>query len=465
MNEGNTCYLAAVLHVLAYLRYFTSIRPRKPTKKAPKVIHTEHLRSLVAEVKLRGPPLSLHARMPAMAELRVALDRACKGLELVVTSGGGTFKTAQEDPSEALSEVLDFVRRTACLRDAPRAATLKSHLVISRHFWGIQGLAAEDAEGYLAARRCPCGMPLCSRRRRQESALFPMHLPRTTSGTHSVEGLLAMDSSKRQLYECANEDCTQSKSGGRLQWMMKEYWRLDGAEQDVVLLHAARFLHAGNGGQGSRNDCPVKAALYVDMPVRTADGYASTLRYELRGAILQRGGLNAGHITIMLLVDGRWVLYDDRFKYDLGPADGTLGFVAALERLGWTYSRHCYVLVLKRDGSPDHDGSDSEAEEAEDRDAEGSDEADAEAGGARMPDMVEVDDDDDDESTESESETVSGSDSESDSDSDCIVADAAMGGAGAGASAGNGRRGARPASKRARMASPDKGAASHSKRR
>lgn len=62
--------------MLAYLRdlKFTHIHPREPTKKVPRVYHTENPRQLVEEVKQQGPSISLKERMPAILELRAALD-------------------------------------------------------------------------------------------------------------------------------------------------------------------------------------------------------------------------------------------------------------------------------------------------------------------------------------------------------------------------------------------------------
>lgn len=350
VKDGNTCYLAVTLQVLAYLRDFTHIYPREPTKALPQVYHTEKLRQLVDEVKQRGPSISLGERMPAMLELRAALGKTCSGLKL--SDSGTTFTTPQEDPSEALQAIINFVCNTACVRHQPLAATLKSRLVVRRHLSGIQGFTAAEARGPLDARRCPCGEELWEREKCENYVYFPLSLPSHSAVSHTVEQYLAMDSASKHVIECANPGCKGSKAGARAKYIMNEEWELDATTQDVVLLHVCRFSHVSRFGLASRNDCEVRPAVHVDLPVRTAArAESATVRYVLKGAILQRGSLNSGHYAVILVKGSRWVLYDDGDKCDLGPADGSLGFVVALARLKWFYARHCYVLVLQREGA------------------------------------------------------------------------------------------------------------------
>lgn len=307
------------------------------------------------ELLKTGRALSMTHYYRAIRQMKAAFGPlVCPSLTVSGNRHMGAFTTGQEDASEAVQALTNFVVENASAACKPAANTLKCKLAVRRRFIGIWGFTDAEASAYVSARRCPCGAPLPRESAVEDSVFLPVHLPGDTDTERSLADLLAVDSARTHGFECANKYCKSSKHRTRVMWEVEEQWRLAAAEQDVVLVQVVRFTQAASGAM-TRNDGLVQPSTVFDLPVAAPGKPPETVRYVLKGVILQQGSISTGHIVAMMQHGGRWVLYDDHRKVDLGAAaPGAEPFEALASQEWsekWQFAKHCYLLLLQRVGT------------------------------------------------------------------------------------------------------------------
>lgn len=354
-NAGNSCYIGSTLQLLACLPDFTRIRP---TRNKSRFVPSDAIMELVAAVRRTdASAVDLKHHMRAMCQMKTAIGLACSTLKITGTSSRPGFETKQEDPSEALGPIIEFVCFNARKADRYLADRLMCRVVTTREICGVVGLAPSLSGPYVAARSCGCGSAAPVPDSSSDPSVFlHVFLPVGDIGTErSLADLLAIENARIHHYECANKECKMGVGGSRLIWEVQESISLASDVNEVLVL-ISRFSHPGNNALGVRNDGLVQPSMVMTLPVATASGASEDVQFELKAAILQEGTLDAGHVAMMAEKSGRWGLYNDSKKADLGPAGSTAEQgQRVFDNLGaemrtMFFPRNCYILLLRRLG-------------------------------------------------------------------------------------------------------------------